>query len=114
MLILPSWLPQEVWNEYVKMRRKIRKPLTDYAEKLAIKKLAELKACGYDPVAVLEDSIFNDWAGLFAPKGEPNDRTQRINAAANVGKSPRPEDFGVHVRPEVLERIRRERERKLG
>lgn len=64
----PSWLPKEEFNEYKKMRMKIRKPMTPKAESLAIRKLEKLKDNGDNPKEVLEQSIMNSWAGLFPLK----------------------------------------------
>ena len=60
---------REVFAEYVVMRKKIKKPLTTYAERLAVKKLIDL--AGKDEqkqIAVLEQSITNSWQGLFPLK----------------------------------------------
>lgn len=67
---IPDWLDEEPWSEYVKMRKKIKKPLTDYAIKLAIQKLEKFKDCGFNPSDVLNQSIFNSHQGLFEPKPE--------------------------------------------
>jgi len=63
--IFPEWVPQEEFEEYRKMRIKIKKPMTDKAVELAIKKLEELNLDGYDPKEILEQSILNSWQGLF-------------------------------------------------
>lgn len=65
---LPDWVPLEAWQGYVEMRGKSRKALTDRAKHLAVAKLADLKARGHAPLAVLEQSTFNGWAGLFELK----------------------------------------------
>jgi hypothetical protein len=62
---LPLWLPVDAWEGYIEMRRRIRKPLTEYGKKLALNRLEELAAQGHTPSAVLEQSIFNSWQGLF-------------------------------------------------
>ena len=57
--------------EWVETRKKIGKPLeTERALKIAINKLAKFKEQGHDPVEVLENSIFNNWQGLFEPEKE--------------------------------------------
>jgi hypothetical protein len=65
---LPDWVPQDEWNGYVDMRKKSKKPFTDLAKDLALKKLAKFHAEGYDLKAVLEASVFNGWPGLYPPK----------------------------------------------
>jgi hypothetical protein len=68
METLPDWVPLEAFNEFVLMRKKIRKPLTPYAVELAVKTLDRLRKEGNDPKEVLEQSIFNSWQGLFELK----------------------------------------------
>lgn len=67
-LVIPDWLPCEVWANYLDMRKIIKRPATPNGQKLAIQKLTKLKESGCDPTAVLEQSILNSWQGLFAPK----------------------------------------------
>jgi hypothetical protein len=62
---LPDWIPEQTWKEYLEMRVKIRKPMTDKAKSLAVAKLQALESQGQEPKAVLEQSILNSWAGLF-------------------------------------------------
>jgi len=63
--IFPEWIPQEEFEEYRKMRLKIKKPMTDRAVLLAIRELEKLKGEGHEPKQVLEQSILNSWQGLF-------------------------------------------------
>src|SRR3546814_21174285 len=60
------------------MRIKIRKPMTDYAKSLAVAELARLAEDGHPPGAVLDQSIFRDWQGLFPLKDQDNGQ-QRQN-----------------------------------
>ena len=62
---LPEWMPIEAWAGYLEMRLKIKKPMTEYAIKLAIDKLTKFKHDGYDPKEILENAILNSWQGLF-------------------------------------------------
>ncbi|MHC5536682.1 hypothetical protein ACYOEI_00225 [Singulisphaera rosea] len=71
---LPDWLPGEEWAAFKQMRQKLRSPLTQAAEKLAIRDLDSLRQLGHDPKAVLEQSILRSWRGLFALKGETNQK----------------------------------------
>lgn len=65
---IPDWLPNQEWNEYLEMRIKIKKPMTEAAKKMAISELEKLKSQGQSPAEVLKQSIFNSWQGLFALK----------------------------------------------
>lgn len=66
--ILPSWVPVEAWSGYEEMRKKIKKPLTDRARKLAITELEKLRIAGHPPERVLNQSVLNSWAGVFELK----------------------------------------------
>jgi hypothetical protein len=65
---LPDWIPQGPWDDYVAMRVTIKKPMTPGARRIAVAKLEQLKALGHGPTAVLNQSTFNSWQGLFEIK----------------------------------------------
>lgn len=52
-------------REFIKMRKLIKKPMTDHALELTIKKLNELAKNDNERIAILEQSIANSWQGLF-------------------------------------------------
>jgi hypothetical protein len=79
-LNIPDWLPVQAWTEYEVMRAKIKKPMTERSMELAIAKLDSLRRQGHDPTAVLEQSIFNSWQGLFPVK-------ETTDAGRNSGKN---------------------------
>lgn len=62
---IPDWIPVDAWNDFVDSRKKLRKPLTQGAIKLAISTLSKLKAEGNDPKEVIEQSILSGYSGLF-------------------------------------------------
>ncbi len=66
--VLPDWLPLEAWHAFLDMRKKIKKPATDYAQTLLVKKLAAFYANDLDPGVILNQSIMNGWQDLYAPK----------------------------------------------
>ncbi len=59
--ILPEFIDKEIWNDYLKTRKKA----TEQAKALLIKKLEEFRAAGDDPNEVLKRSIMNGWTGIF-------------------------------------------------
>jgi uncharacterized protein YdaU (DUF1376 family) len=67
-LLLPEWMPSEVWEHWQQHRKAIRKPLTVAAAELTLRNLSEMFNAGYDPVAAIELSIQNGWTGVFPPK----------------------------------------------
>ena len=82
----PEWLPLEAWDDFEAMRRAKgnRTPYTAGARKLALRELSKLRNDGHDLEAVLNQSVLNGWAGLFAPKPQPAAITapERTAAAA--------------------------------
>lgn len=66
---LPDWLDGESWKAFIEMRKRIKKPMTDHAEKLMIGKLEKLKSAGHDVKALLDKSIVNSWLDVYEPKG---------------------------------------------
>jgi hypothetical protein len=64
---LPEWVPKELWDGFLEMRKAIKKPATDRAQRLLLNKLSTLQAAGFPPDRVLEQSIINSWQGLFEP-----------------------------------------------
>ena len=68
-LNLPEWLSKDAWDGYIEMRKAIKKPLTKRAALTALRRLNELRLTGYDPAAVLDQSTFMCWRGLFPLKG---------------------------------------------
>jgi len=63
---VPAWLPADAWADWCHYRR--GKQWTQKAAELSVRKLAELRAEGHDPKAVIEQSIANGWRGLFPVK----------------------------------------------
>lgn len=80
--ILPDWIPHEIWNGFVEMRRKKRLPLTENAKRIIVRKLTEI---GGDPVQVLEQSTANSWTSVwplqeFKSNGKPRPEPRRAKS----------------------------------
>lgn len=89
MFDLPEWVDTETWKDFEQMRKKIRKPLTDAARRLAIKKLVQLYREGHDPKDVLEQSILNAWQGLWPIcQGRGDRRDEELRKEIHVGTGP--------------------------
>ena len=59
----------KAFSDYVAMRLQIRKPMTEKAKEIAIKKLEDLSGGDNDKaIKILEQSIMNSWQGLFPLK----------------------------------------------
>ena len=61
----------EAWKAYKEMRKKIKKPLTEYAEKLRANDLVKLWATTKERVAILNQSIASWWQDLYELKDKP-------------------------------------------
>ncbi len=68
VVILPEWLDPDLWKEFLKHRRKLRKVMTEYAQELMLKKLEWLKQKGHNPEHLLKDAIVKGYQDVFEPK----------------------------------------------
>ena len=67
--VYPTWLDMKLWSEFKEHRQKLRSPMTDYAEYLAIKKLDRMCNGKMERHRdIIEQSISEGWKGLFDPK----------------------------------------------
>lgn len=57
-----------VFEEFIKMRTKMKKSLTEYAKELIIKKLNKLTDDEDKQILILQQSIENSWQGVFELK----------------------------------------------
>jgi hypothetical protein len=65
--------------EFIKMRKMIKKPLTDFALERIIDKLFKMS---YDPITqveILENSIVNSWQDIYKPKQGTNQQKPTSN-----------------------------------
>ena len=60
----------ETLKDFMKMRKAIKKPITDRAMKSILKKLNSLGASDNEKIAILEQSILNCWQSIFPLKEE--------------------------------------------
>jgi predicted phage replisome organizer len=69
-------LLNQAFTDYVKMRKELKKPMTERAVQLAMTKLEHLSGGDNDTaIKILEQSIERSWAGLFELKGN-NEKKQ--------------------------------------
>jgi uncharacterized protein YdaU (DUF1376 family) len=82
---LPDWLPLQMWESYLEMRKEKDAPPTENAKKLIIGKLERWRAKGHDPSLILEKSITSNWTDIFEPKG--NDDANYRNGNGRSGEN---------------------------
>lgn len=63
--------------DFIEMRNKIKKPMTDKAISLLLKKLSELATTDEEKILILEQSIANSWQGVFELKGGNSNRSNK-------------------------------------
>jgi uncharacterized protein with von Willebrand factor type A (vWA) domain len=74
----PSWLKIKSWNEYKQYRKEIKKPMTNLAEKKALKKLGLLINEGYDQEEIIDQTIASGWTGLFETKVKQRPKAKNL------------------------------------
>lgn len=78
---LPEYIDPEAWSGWIEARKKIKKPPTERALKLALKKLEKLREEGEDPNAVLDQSTLNSWQDLFPVRSATRAPAQQMDTA---------------------------------
>jgi DNA-binding transcriptional ArsR family regulator len=73
---IPDWLDKTDWKDFVAMRKKIGKPMTDRAMKIIISKLENMKSKGISVSIVLQNSIVNAWQDVYEPKVQQASQSQ--------------------------------------
>jgi hypothetical protein len=73
---IPDFINKNLFDGFAEVRRKLKKPLTEKAQELIIKKLSEFesKQVGFANLA-LENSIANSWQGVFEPNNSKQSST---------------------------------------
>lgn len=89
---IPSFIKQENWNDFVAMRKEIKKPLTETAAKRLISKLTEFDANGFDANESLDYSIMGQYQGVF----ERNRKQQSNNQVNANGQQPKQSRYDSH------------------
>jgi hypothetical protein len=70
----PLWLDQQLWDDFIDMRKKIKKPATDRAKQLLVNELEKLVMQGYSQQEIISNSIKNCWQDFYAPKNNGSNR----------------------------------------
>jgi hypothetical protein len=86
--ILPDWIDQALWNDFMEVRKKKEATNTPRAKTSLVRQLEKLRIAGHDPTDVIENSIRNSWKDVFEPKGKPHAAT--INSNQPVTRNDKP------------------------
>jgi hypothetical protein len=104
-LPLPDWLDKNVWDSFLKHRGK---KFSEKAQELSIAKLDLFRKKGHDPTEIINESIANEWKGLFEPKGNHGKPAKYNIAAEAVERLKRAGEMAGPVEHEVHEYVRGE------
>lgn len=102
VFILPEWVNEKAWLEYLQHRKEINKPFSDFAKTKAAKKLS-----GFDneeQQAAIDDTIQNRWTGVFPKKLNGHDNEENKRNSGN-GQN-RPQSNHARYSAELQERIK--------
>lgn len=80
-MTLPSFLPKQLWLEFIQHRKDIKKPMSGLACTKLINQLTKDQSKGLDIIDAMNESIVSGWAGVF-PKPTKSNRS-----------APSPENF---------------------
>jgi len=80
-------LLEDTWMQFVDYRKDIKKPLTERAALLALRKLKEYESQGQEPWRIINQSILNHWVGLFPVKDKEKPATGAAAAGYSRGTS---------------------------
>ena len=64
--------------EFIKMRKAIKKPLTTKGLELMINKLFKLSQSKYEQMQILNNSIMNNWQGIYAVRKETVTKNSKV------------------------------------
>jgi hypothetical protein len=65
---LPAWVKIETWIAFREHRIKIKKPMTEYAEKRVLIRLDALRLRGHEPNSLLDYAIEMGYQTVYEPK----------------------------------------------
>ena len=92
MIDLPNWIDKSTWEDWEQMRTKMRKPLTDAARRLAVKRLLrlyEVDPINNHPQEVMEQSILCGYQGFWPVNtGRAERRDGELQRELRAGTGP--------------------------
>lgn len=103
--IAPDWLDKELWEDYLCYRSEIKKPLTETGQKRAVMKLKRFYDQGQNVDEIIEQSITNNWLGLFAVKQklDTKDENSVLRTGRSLSVEPKPGESSFDYARRVLE-----------
>lgn len=69
-IIIPPYIPPELWQDFEEHRDKLRKPMTARAKQEILGKLEKFRLQGYSPPELLKSAIEHGWLTIYEPRKE--------------------------------------------
>jgi len=73
----PDWLDLDLWKDFKDHRQKLKKPMTERAEKINITELQKIIKDGYSQKVIVELSISKGWQSFYRPKSRPDETSSQ-------------------------------------
>lgn len=105
MTALPEWIDIEAWDGFVAMRKTLKKPLTNRAEKLILYTLYRIRDAGHCPNAALDASTVNCWCDVFISKKKDLQKIPLVSSSKYL------DDQAAHMRAVEVDRLVRKAKR---
>ena len=70
-LVLPAWMPQELWQDVIDHRKSMKCPVTTKALQTVLQDLEKHHSAGQNLREMLTQSVVNGWKGMFPVKAQP-------------------------------------------
>lgn len=67
-IILPEWLPPDIWTQWIAYRAERKPALTVRSARMTITQLTKARQCGHTPEDLIATAIANGWQGCVFDK----------------------------------------------
>ena len=78
---IPAFVDQELWKEFLAMRKKLRAVNSDRAIKALINKIEKFHAEGVGVNPLIENSVVNSWKDIYPPRQENSNGANKSNTS---------------------------------
>lgn len=109
-IAIPDVRVKQAVDDFLEYRKNIRKPMTDKALELMVKKLKEMTGNPEEQIEILNQSIMNGWQGIFPLSEKRGDKGKPANAPPKKNQFHNFEQRDTDYDSLVLERL----QEKLG
>jgi hypothetical protein len=78
---IPAFVDQELWKEFLAMRKKLRAVNSDRAINALLNKIEKFHADGIDVNQLIENSVVNSWKDIYPPRKENGNAKGKSNTS---------------------------------